>query len=169
MGSGESIVETNFELQPGTYYMNAANSTAAMLMDNEEGDYVAYPYSVGGVISITGIEPAWASTRYLHFYDWQVTSGNTCERTPVKAVVLDQNSPECNITTVNKSTDNKSSVYPNPTEDVVHLSSTQEYRVYSVLGNQLVEGVGNVIDMKSLPDGIYILKTENSIHQILKK
>ena len=168
VSSGEVIVNVGFQIAPGTYYLNAAGSTASMAMDNENGTYVKYPYTVDGVISITGIEPAWASKRYLHFYNWQVSTGNTCERTPVKAVVLNVNDPKCNINNID---DRKieSKLYPNPTNDAVMLPSKEQYQVFNIVGEIVLDGFGDRLTLIDVPNGIYFIKTSLGIEKIIKQ
>ncbi|MFQ3576042.1 MAG: glycoside hydrolase family 9 protein [Cytophagales bacterium] len=47
----------------------------------------AYPYSVSGVVSITGRSGGENANNYMYFYDWQISTGNSCSRLPVLAQV----------------------------------------------------------------------------------
>lgn len=169
VGSGETVIDLNFELTPGTYYLNAAGSDADLAMDNEDGDYVAYPYSLDGLISITGIEPAWASSRYLHFYDWVISAGNTCERTPVKAVVLDELDPKCTVNALGNGQSLNVGIYPNPASSTLRLSEIQKYEVYNVVGELMFGGEGDELLIEGLPAGMYLLKTNEGVQQFVKQ
>jgi len=67
---------------------------------NESG--AAYPYNStpSGVMTITGAyngtesKPTW----YLYFYNWKISAGSTCARTPVRAVI-DATNPKCTADT----------------------------------------------------------------------
>ncbi len=58
----------------------------------------SYPYESdpAGVVSITGAYNGTESlpTSYLYFYDWKISAGSTCARTPVLGVI-DPNHPDC--------------------------------------------------------------------------
>jgi hypothetical protein len=53
----------------------------------------AYPYSVTGVVSITGESGGSGSNEYMYFYDWQISTGTSCARLPVIAQVGSCSSP----------------------------------------------------------------------------
>ncbi len=47
----------------------------------------SYPYSVAGVVSITGEVGGSGSNDYMYFYDWQISTGTNCARLPVQAKI----------------------------------------------------------------------------------
>lgn len=57
---------------------------------------------------------------------------------------------------------NKISVYPNPTQNVVHIrtsdSQVKGIKVYSILGKELISVSTDEVDLSELPKGIYLLK-----------
>lgn len=87
----ETRVNLNFDLQPGVYYLTT--SQAPGLFRNNTN--VIYPYTVDGVLSITGSNldvPASNTYFYYYFYDWEISlPDKTCTspRTEVQALVLD--------------------------------------------------------------------------------
>lgn len=60
------------------------------------------------------------------------------------------------------------SVYPNPTTDFLHLSSSCSYHVYNEKGQIVLQGKSSEIDVTQLPVGKYIFKTETFTKQFLK-
>ena len=56
----------------------------------------------------------------------------------------------------------KISVYPNPTQDLVHIRSSdllvKEVKVYSILGKELITISNDEVNLSELPKGIYLLK-----------
>jgi PKD repeat protein len=69
---GESRVDLNFDLTPGTGYFINSTSTAVDLFRNSDGP--SYPYVVNNVVSINrATAPDVEYDYYYYFYDWQVT------------------------------------------------------------------------------------------------
>ncbi len=53
-------------------------------------------------------------------------------------------------------------LYPNPTSDIVTISSAAEaWSVYSLEGKQLMKGNSQVVDLSHLTDGIYLIRIED--------
>ncbi len=96
IGGIENRFATDFNLTPGTYYMDFTGTTVKLAYSNENDPQVSYPYTVADVITIDGAEPEWFQDepRYAYSYNWRVTAGNTCNRTPVHAVI-DANHTSC--------------------------------------------------------------------------
>jgi len=56
-------------------------------------------------------------------------------------------------------------LYPNPTTGIVYIESesgVQHYEVYSVIGQRLMSGRGEVVNTEHLPSGTYIIKVKTS-------
>lgn len=63
---------------------------------------------------------------------------------------------------------NKLMVYPNPNSNgIFNLSKWSKWEVYSIVGQKMLGREGNQADISQFPKGLYILKTEVSIHKIL--
>ena len=53
-------------------------------------------------------------------------------------------------------------IYPNPTIGVAHLSTESNYQVMNSLGQEVVSGKGNSIDLSNQSKGIYILQVDGN-------
>lgn len=90
-GTGKQTIPLGFTLQPGTYTVDADGTNNALTF---EASGATYPYSYDGYISFT-YNASWQSSWYGLFYDWKITVGSGCSRTPVVAVV-DSKNAKCN-------------------------------------------------------------------------
>lgn len=59
--------------------------------------------------------------------------------------------------------ESKFSVYPNPTSGLVYLSMETHWELYSTQSIKIKEGFGQVIELKGLEKGVYILKTDDGV------
>ena len=65
--------------------MDLVGSTGILKQSHTDED-ISYPYTIDGVISIDGTNVAWMNKvggRYLALYNWRISAGNICARTPV--------------------------------------------------------------------------------------
>lgn len=72
-------------------------------------------------------------------------------------------------TTVTDITDNQmntNNIYPNPATDFISVPEFSE--VFDLLGNKLTQGIGK-IDVSSLNNGVYVVKTANAITKVVKE
>jgi hypothetical protein len=60
-------------------------------------------------------------------------------------------------------------IYPNPTNSILYLSEKVEYKLYNTLGDIILIGNNNIIDMRSFNNGIYILESESVRKKIIKQ
>lgn len=136
---GESRINLNFNISPGTQYQLAINGTTN-LYRNSAG--AVYPYTLPGVVSITGTS---ASTGgyYYFFYDWEIIQpGCSTTRTPATATINPNPSvtvpPTQNICSGSSVTLNATNVVgdllwmpggSNSSSIVVSPTSTQTYTV----------------------------------------
>ena len=88
-------------LATGSYYMDAVGTNGELTMNNEKA---VYPYEDGGgYISVTRMEPSWASSTnkwYFFFYNFEVANSpvqEKCDRTPVTAYTCE--TPTVNVAT----------------------------------------------------------------------
>lgn len=64
-------ITVNMTVAPGSYELHGGGSTTGGLWRNSTGG--AYPYSVPGVVDITG--NSFGATYYYYFYDWEISTG----------------------------------------------------------------------------------------------
>jgi hypothetical protein len=83
--AGEQRIKIGTELQAGVYYMDAMGTTNNLSHSYEADTDIHFPYTVNGLISILGSNLGWIDAKpyYLFFYNWRVSAGNSCARTPV--------------------------------------------------------------------------------------
>ena len=84
------VVPVGISIPAGTYRLSAQGTTGINLKWNQNtGTPVAWPFTIPGVVSLTGLHPnfAWvgAGRGYGYFYDWQISAGVNCARVPVTA------------------------------------------------------------------------------------
>ena len=87
--NGESRITLNAFLPAGTGYSIICTTTPNLYRDGGAGaPALPYPYTLSGVVSITG-NPANNTAYYYYFYDWEVQTQTTCTsaRTPVTATI----------------------------------------------------------------------------------
>jgi len=77
---GKSRVALNLELDPGSYQLVGFGLD---LFRNTDG--FTFPYSLGGMMSITGPIGGFGGPAYYYFYDWEVSS--LCKSDPVSVSV----------------------------------------------------------------------------------
>lgn len=67
----------------------SAVSFSGALGFNESGASYPYNSTPSGVMTITGAHSSGESKSnwYLYFYDWKISAGSTCDRTPVRAII----------------------------------------------------------------------------------
>lgn len=74
-----------------------------------------------------------------------------------------------NVETVS---DHDIAVYPNPSNDVLHIISDEEFTTVEVIemtGKMIVKTTENMVDVSSIPNGLYVLKINTKRHTIVKK
>ena len=81
-----TFIPLNFNLTPGTNYALVRNAASVNMWRNNVG--VNYPYTLPGIVSITGSTAG--AGFYYFFYNWQISYGCEGPRTPATIVV---NSP----------------------------------------------------------------------------
>lgn len=165
---GESRIDLNFPLTPGTGY-SLRTVGDPQLWRNAPNAPMNYPYAVGNLVSITGTNVTGANTYsyYYYFYDWEVEApAKQCisERTPVSVTVGFVGIEAGELAGV--------SVYPNPTEGLVNVNVPANVQgqvstvVYNTTGQQvmnfnLVSGLRQ-IDMSGLSAGIYTVQMRSA-------
>lgn len=82
-----SQIPIGVQLEDGKRYRVTSEGTSGgQLFYHENGTAPTWPYTIDGIISLTGLGPSEGNPEsYGYFYDWVVTSGGECDRVPVVA------------------------------------------------------------------------------------
>ena len=145
--------------QPGTYYMDAVGTTAALRHSNADDKDIHFPYAINGLISIKGSNVEWINNMpyYLYFFNWRVTAGNHCARTPIRLTGTGG-------TGLTETASKKISCYPSAADRIVNISGlTQptEAVLYDINGilikQQTVSPDRSWLQVDKLQTGNYII------------
>ena len=123
----------------------------------------SYPYLVGNIASITGHNSPWGDPEY-HYFFYNLNMMENCnseygDATAVFMVPLEVQSVD----------NNKLIIYPNPTNSLIYLSKSVEYKIYNTLGDAVLVGNDIIIDMSSLNNGLYFLESDSVRKKIIKQ
>lgn len=138
LSQGEVRLPVGAELVPGKYMMDAEGSTGRLRHANEKDTDISFPYEVEGLISIKGSNLSWIDAKpyYLFFFNWKISSGNVCARTPV---VLTGNKPNG---IANQSSDGQAFV--SLKSNSIHVQSAEPvrfYRLFTAHGAEVASGI----------------------------
>ena len=122
-------------------------------------------HEIPGILEFGGQD---GGNHYGLLYDWNISIPNSCNRTPVEAVI-DPTHPDCEVTALDDSELENLRIYPNPTTDVLHLTQKVSYEVQDALGRSLQIGYGNLINVNSLESGTYFIKVSSKTYKIVKE
>ncbi|RLD46802.1 MAG: hypothetical protein DRI94_14465 [Bacteroidetes bacterium] len=78
--------------------------------------------------------------------------------------VIDNNS-----SSINKITDNKLFIYPNPTSKILNIkNNTNEIFVYNISGKLMIKTYNNKINVSDWKNGVYIIRTKKFVKKFVK-
>jgi hypothetical protein len=159
---GESRVDFNWSLTPGTgYKFRVVEADHGLWRDDNVGD-ISYPYNINDLVSITGSNTA-QPRYYYYFYDWEIEGGSV-------QCVSDREEVVVTIGTVGIEEGDliNAKVYPNPTSGFLNISipssveGTIDLRLLDVAGNLIqtstIVAGQNQLDVSSLANGVYLLE-----------
>lgn len=163
LGGGKQTLDLGFVLEPGNYVIDVEGTTGELFF---EASGATFPYSYPEFISFT-YNQNWQAEWYGWFYDWNITAGNTCTRTPVIAVI-DSKNQDCVVNGLKDFDQHILSVYPNPSQNgVFKLGKSSSWEVFTSLGQSIKAGQGTEVDISNELKGLYIIRTENGIAKII--
>lgn len=73
------------------------------------------------------------------------------------------------VTSFFENTRSNFSFYPNPVENNLQLSESKNWEVYSINGQSITKGKGDIIPMNNLENGLYLIHIEGNMYKIIKK
>ncbi|MGD0710415.1 MAG: C1 family peptidase [Bacteroidales bacterium] len=167
--SGTQILALNWTVPVGTGYILGVAAVSGGNNLYRETSGASFPYSVSGVISLTGT--TYDTQHYYYFYNWKV-SGGVCEspRIPVTATVL---------VGINEYSEGNFDVFPNPNTGSFDIKLNDQniqnatVSIANMLGQTLLEkNIINTnapihIDAANLSQGMYYVRiqTEKSTYK----
>ena len=181
-----SLITLNFALTPGTGYRlatdgptNTTSFGSASPRFQRSSSGVSYPYSVAGMVSITG--SSGGSTFYYYFYDWKLQGpAITCvssPRVPVTATVT-------TATGITAAAENTGvAIYPNPASTTVNvefgynMNSLTVVEITDVTGRLVsthsienpIQGQTLKVDVANLNSGSYFITVKNDTQNLVQK
>jgi hypothetical protein len=161
--SGENRLPLNAYIEkPGKYRMDLVGSTGTLKQSHTDAD-ISYPYKIEGVMSIDGTNTAWMNVdggRYLGLYNWRISAGNICARTPVLLSPLQSTQNQANIAT-------QIDVYPSFTDGdlfIEGLDGETKITLYNSKGKRMIvrkqKGDKAYFSLANFANGEYLLQIE---------
>jgi hypothetical protein len=164
---GESRVALDISLQAGNYFIKVASGSTVDLYRNNAG--ASYPYALTNLMSIDRSSAGNGELTYFYFfYDWEV-QGSVC-RTARTPVPVHFKATGCGTGIADAGRRAGFSVYPEFNDGIVFVNQLREaeMEVLNLSGEvlrkvKLHPGV-NKVDLRSLRDGVYLLRQPASPH-----
>jgi hypothetical protein len=161
--SGENRLPLNAYIEKaGKYRMDLVGSTGTLKQSHTDAD-ISYPYKIEGVMSIDGTNTAWMNVdggRYLGLYNWRISAGNICARTPVLLSPLQSTQNQANIAT-------QIDVYPSFTDGdlfIEGLDGETKITLYNSKGKRMIvrkqKGDKAYFSLANFANGEYLLQIE---------
>lgn len=146
----EQLYKVNNEL----YLSNYSSETGSELVRLGSEQLITYPEIVEGLEGID-IRSVWGFNNQLYLYGftfthgWQVWKMTKANPYPILSAEQMQ--------------ENELVVYPNPVKDFLNIKSDKgfNYRLINIRGQELMQGKsgnGDMMDLKNIPTGVYILQ-----------
>jgi hypothetical protein len=169
--SGMTTLLLEFDLSPGTYFLNAVGSSTTIYVDPVE----VSDFDIAGIITVGGTAyNDWSepygngyvlSENYGNFANLVVLSGSACDRVPVYAIIDDQRQ-ECLITSTEETLNEELfSVFPNPTSNQFTISSSENLvlELFDVSGKKIetFQVNGQHSFGNELESGVYFIQTSD--------
>jgi Zn-dependent metalloprotease len=173
IASGTQTVTLNFDLLPGTNYQLGTSGTLVNMWRNNTNTGTAYPFNVGGLVSITTADAG--NAYYYYFYNWEVQQAD-CETMPLP---VNANVSVC--TGLNNAViENSITMYPNPASEKLSISLTEELKsaiksieIYDALGKVVkivtVTNIETNVTISNLAQGVYTCRFINTSNQTIIK
>lgn len=78
-------------------------------------------------------------------------------------------SSNCVLTAINSWNSNKVTFHPNPATSTILLSETSTWKIIDVLGNIILTGESDTIDLDLVSSGINFIKIDSNVYKFVKK
>lgn len=170
VGSGKQTIYLNWNLQPGTYLIDADGTNNSLIY---EASGATFPYEASGVVKFENNEE-WQLTWYGFFYDLKFVSNtvSTSERLPVYAIINPANCMPTNLETNNNQ--NQINCWINNDEKILVIQSTediQQVMIFNATGQliMLKQNPENSIEIEHLSPDIFYIKIQTTNNSIVKQ
>lgn len=175
VASGKQRLVLNAVLEPGVYVLDPLGTDNKLAFQNTAA---TNPYVAPGLLQFENyVNQTYTKVYYGFYYDWEISIGTPCSRTPVWAVVDDG---QCTVS-VNKVQQKGFSVYPNPASNSLRLEGLKyklenaELFITNTLGQKVYF---QTLDLKletldltinHLPSGLYFIRIGNEVQKFIKQ
>ena len=166
---GESRLDLNFDVPPGSYYLTTNEQKNQNTLGYEAprlqrtGNGADFPYVISDLMRIT--DSPFGGGRYYYFYDWEVRA--PFEDCPGERIAVEVNVGPVSTTSIEQS--NKLRLFPNPSEGIFNLETRFDqaeqlnWQLLDSRGTLLREqsvdapaGTSNLqLDLSTFPKGMY--------------
>ena len=174
--AGKQRLALNATLEPGTYVLDPLGTDNKLSFQNTAG---TNPYLADGLLQFENyVNQAYTKVYYGFYYDWEISVGTPCARTPVLAVTDNALCP----VSIDKPIKQSFTMYPNPAKEQISVSisklpiNNDEIQILNEIGQiviqQQLEARGSQfeaeINISMLPAGIYFIKLGNETQKLNK-
>lgn len=156
-GGDEARLPIGVKLKAGHYHIDAIGTTAPLYHSHTDSD-IQFPYTIEGLISLTGCNLDWINNKgwYMLFYNWHISAGNHCAATPIKltgASTSNLNKTANNSFVITQS-ENNLIIKGLKKGQFIHITDAQGY----LLKKFKVESTDLTINTEHWADGVYIVE-----------
>jgi PKD repeat protein/predicted secreted protein len=168
--NGKNIVPLGITLPAKNNYAIKLSATSRMdLFRNNTG--VAYPYTVGGLVSIVNSDASTTpGSYYYYFYDW-VVSAPSCSSPRVSVIGTINTATGVQ----NLSANSSMKVYPNPTSGIFMIDGLERdnsVEVFDVVGKVVYQTITSnstlSVDLSGKDKGVYFYRITNTNSKDIK-
>lgn len=163
---GRLVLDTPIEVPAGMSHTIDPNGSDNNMSWYENG--ASYPYGTTDIITFTGPHTAltWAPNSQPGFFDFEISTGNSCDRAAVVAEV------DCVNAIFGSDNVSGLEIYPNPSEDQVFIQSANEVVNHITISDNTGRVIINIsqssiemIDISQLEKGTYLLSVNDHVSQ----
>jgi PKD repeat protein len=164
--NGVSRITLNFNVPIGED-LQLVGLGAPDLFRTNEGSYLDYPYTIDGIVSITGSSASTGPTDYYYyFYDWEIITPS-CKTSFVEVELI----PEECTSSIEQELLNNITIAPNPTGSEFRLFGLSELEDYKLIitdisGKQIevLTDINNeFVNVSDYADGVYFINISSEI------
>lgn len=160
-----------YDSYPGEFNYTPQKAIFDSYYDICEGEKIIAMTENGPIPDVDEMERQDAMWAYFASWNELVIEQNSTshlQSTYSNSLVITEDDP-CGVLTSVESDNVELDIYPNPTSSVVNLPSRSNYKVLDVFGIELLSGYSTEIDVSGFDTGMYFIKTNGSVHKLIKE